>query len=557
MKVNIKGAEAERLLELFPDVSADQDNKLDQMFELFLFYKTKWTRQGRIRECTCTSCHGSFIEPELKRTMTERDREFWAAGHNGQATCPRCGMPVTIKCVGKLKSRVKLWSQHRVVLLMNTPEGLFARAAYAVKNYSHSLLPKVMLYEKARYFFAPGQVGMWKWEYDWTGLGISPGGKALREGWATRATCFEPFPPYSGMGYYRTEPETYIIGADALRTSEMRYCGYEALYGELVDSQVAPRIMTYLGEYAMRPTLEMAARMGMQNLVDDLLYRGRSNARLVNWKAKTPYALLKMKKPELRAFIAAKGDLGELDMWAAVRKTGTAKSLAEALALRVSATPEGIKKMAEISKVSGVTLEQMKNYLVKQGYGLMRGVELLNDYQSNARLLGYDLGVRTVALPKELQDAHDAADEARVYMEDKKKAELYKKRRNELTETYAFEDDTFSIVVPAGHADIVREGRTLKHCVGGYADRHMDGKTTILFLRRKNAIKVPMATIEMNGTRIVQVRGYHNDTEKGATPARDQYASILDPWLDWVKKGSKRDKDGQPRLPKKKEVNVA
>ena len=36
---------------------------------------------------------------------------------------------------------------------------------------------------------------------------------------------------------------------------------------------------------------------------------------------------------------------------------------------------------------------------------------------------------------------------------------------------------------PVTTAAIKREGRVLDHCVGGYADRHMKGVTTILFLR--------------------------------------------------------------------------
>jgi len=557
VKVNIKGAEADRLLKLFPDITDDQDDKLDRLFEPYLFYETRRERGERIRECVCTACRSHFDEPELKPIMGIREREFWGAKHNGNATCPNCGYPVTLKCVGKCKNFTKLWKSVRVVLLMNTPEGLFVRAAYAIKDYSHSLLPKVALSEKARYYFAPGKVGMWMWQYDWTGIGISPSGKELREGWATRTTCFEPFPAFAGMGYNLTEPDTYIIGAEALRASEMRYCGYEALNGRLVDSEPAPRLMTYLGEYAMRPTLEMAARLGLQEVVDDLIYRKKTNRQAINWKAKKPYGLLKLTKTELRDFMAAGGDLCELLMWTEVKKTETAKNLKQVMALRKLATPECVKKMAELALSSGVTLEQMANYLTKQGFGLVHGAELLKDYHENAKRLGYDMKVRTVAMPKALADAHDAADAARVYMEDKKKAERYKKRRIKLTETYAFEDDTFAIIIPAGHADIVREGKALRHCVGGYADRHMEGKTTILFLRRKNAIKIPLATIEMNGKAIIQVRGYHNDIEEGAIPARKLYACILEPWLKWVKDGSKRDKDGRPRLPEIKEVSAA
>ena len=48
---------------------------------------------------------------------------------------------------------------------------------------------------------------------------------------------------------------------------------------------------------------------------------------------------------------------------------------------------------------------------------------------------------------------------------------------------YEFELDGLRIVFPMTAAAIRREGKLLRHCVGGYADRHMKGVVTILFLR--------------------------------------------------------------------------
>ena len=73
---------------------------------------------------------------------------------------------------------------------------------------------------------------------------------------------------------------------------------------------------------------------------------------------------------------------------------------------------------------------------------------------------------------------------------------------------------------------------------------------------------MPLATIEMNGNRIVQVHGYRNEREPCTDnpkmiPARQLYADVLDIWLRWLKKGSPRDKDGNPKVPKQKEVKTA
>lgn len=90
----------------------------------------------------------------------------------------------------------------------------------------------------------------------------------------------------------------------------------------------------------------------------------------------------------------------------------------------------------------------------------------------------------------------------------------------------------------------------------------MKGTTTILFMRKADKPKEPFLTIQMQGKTLMQIHGYRNEglyTAKGrfAPDPREEYKGILDPWLDWIAKGSKRDKKGQPVLPKKKEVHIA
>ena len=130
---------------------------------------------------------------------------------------------------------------------------------------------------------------------------------------------------------------------------------------------------------------------------------------------------------------------------------------------------------------------------------------------------------------------------------------------------YEFEYGDLCIVVPGSVEDIVNEGKTLGHCVGGYAARHFDNKVTILFLRHKRKPSTPWITIEIiprNNTKdnivIRQIHGYRNELYKpsgGKKPARpgDKYKWFLDIWKSWVKAGSKRDKKGKPLLPKSKE----
>ena len=93
--------------------------------------------------------------------------------------------------------------------------------------------------------------------------------------------------------------------------------------------------------------------------------------------------------------------------------------------------------------------------------------------------------------------------------------------------------------------------------MGGYASRHAAGSTTILFLRRENAPHTSLITIEIDGTNIRQAHGWKNEMEgcednPTAQPPQKLYAGFFEAWRDWLKRGSTRDKDGKPKMAKKK-----
>lgn len=117
--------------------------------------------------------------------------------------------------------------------------------------------------------------------------------------------------------------------------------------------------------------------------------------------------------------------------------------------------------------------------------------------------------------------------------------------------------DGYVIRVPMDKDEILAEGRKLQHCVGGYADRHILGKTTILFMRKAKKPDEPWLTIEMNKNNLMQIHGFRNEgihTQKGrfAPDPREVYREFLDTWLEWLGNGSKRNEEGNPQLPRKK-----
>ena len=82
----------------------------------------------------------------------------------------------------------------------------------------------------------------------------------------------------------------------------------------------------------------------------------------------------------------------------------------------------------------------------------------------------------------------------------------------------------------------------------------MLGQCTILFLRRCDAPDASLYTIEMRGNDLQQIHGYRNEHVHGTKmpDPQETMAWLLEPWLDWLKKGSPRDEDGTPKINIKK-----
>lgn len=96
--------------------------------------------------------------------------------------------------------------------------------------------------------------------------------------------------------------------------------------------------------------------------------------------------------------------------------------------------------------------------------------------------------------------------------EAERNAELEKKmtKLNEERRKYNYEEENFLIRVPEKLVEITNEGSRLHHCVGGYVSNHAQGRTTIIFLRRKEDPDASFYTIEINNGRVIQIHGFGN-----------------------------------------------
>ena len=95
-------------------------------------------------------------------------------------------------------------------------------------------------------------------------------------------------------------------------------------------------------------------------------------------------------------------------------------------------------------------------------------------------------------------------------------------------EKYEKIGDEFEIIVPREPKDIINEGASLSHCVGGYLEFVASGYKTILFLRKVSEPDKSFYTIEVGNSNIVQIHGNHNKW-LGNNPEAIQFV------IDWLK----------------------
>ena len=312
----------------------------------------------------------------------------------------------------------------------------------------------------------------------------------------------------------------------------------------------------------------------------------------VDGKNHTPASLTRLMnfaigRQELKIFLGTSRDIRVLELYKRLKgripMAECAKWLSEDL---------NIRKTFSAAKRWSLPPEKLMRYLDSNvGCAQYGGVQSMDsalrfweDYLTAAEAMGYQLHRENVLLPRNLGTAHnEATGQHRARLEQERRteqerreaqrlidqrerdllmAETYAKRKVKLEKKYGFAMDGYVIRAPMDKDEILAEGRKLQHCVGGYADRHMSGAVTILFMRKAQKPNEPWLTIEMNGNSLVQIHGFRNEgmyTTKGtfAPNPREVYREFLDTWLDWLAKGSKRDKEGNPKLPRKKKGAAA
>ena len=536
-----------------PSMTAEDMQAANALFPSYIF------RRRKTREVWTTCCHRHEV---LDKNHSIFDADHtpvpkpvphcrWAAYAPSPAPkltpCPFCGKISPVKELGRTGHRDNLAAYRRFICFRWDGEALWGVGYTARKYYSTEamLTADPICIRTAIYKYTKNKVE-----------------RAATYGFCDEwAGCQTLFTPFMGPDFRLSEPFGYskeygmgydVIGLDEVDKSHLKYCQTKTYHRH------GPELMRFLAVATAYPRqVEMLIKGGMIEVVKDFVFRGKKNAACFDWAEPDLLRSFGLNKAEWKQFEQTGKDMEVLAVYKRARRTKLA-TLPELHKLKQSLDSVWFGRLTSRMVKHKLTPTRMVHYLEKQceeSQGIRNVAERWCDYIDAAKYIGYDLKNDVFLLPKDLEKAHDKTTAAQTALQKAKRAgkasEGEKTRLKNLVKKCTYSDGRWLIRPPLHADEIVAEGKALKHCVGGYADRHINGTTTILFLRDRRKPGKPLVTIEFRGGKIIQIHGWDDErTPCKANPKqispRELYKEFLDGWLEWVKGGSKRDKSGRP-----------
>lgn len=517
------------------DIPAEFDDIAKRYFMHYIFYQTYHKGDSLddldylyggvkkpFRRGWCTNC-GQWTESDA--SCSGDARELWKSSHNDVGYCPNCGETVQYKSIGRSGMCKNLTQEPARLLFVQkvTPERVILRACNVWREMRPDD-PERLSYEygeTARYDLRPGSAELWKKPVSGYYYYL------VEAGWEKKKKIAEPWPITGQYGTLIDYQLALSAEEDDLNGTFLQYLPMEdfasrewlhgGAYGGHYRTNRVPwgMILSYA---AMYPSVEMAAKRGWWDLLDDLCGLGKPNARYINWAGTKPETFFRCTKNRQDAKIIA-NSRRHVD---ALRFYADGQPAIQAAALADRWEYDNLKKSAD---KLGEDPYELDYYLNKQGRPGHDGAILLEDYREAAGKLGRDLTVPLIRWPKNLVGAHDEAVKSVKMMSAEKKNGIYRDTVYPMyRRRYEFEADGWCAIVPERLEDIALEGQLQHHCVAGYIDRHADGQTIIIFLRPSLCRAVPRYTVEITpGGQLKQVQGYNNRLENKPTKDAEDF----------------------------------
>ena len=325
----------------------------------------------------------------------------------------------------------------------------------------------------------------------------------------SRVNCL----PTMSMFRHYDYSDAVLLNMESYKKTSLKYSA-----PEIMDS--VNGLILYLRLWQKHNNVEYLSKQGFGNLIEDML-RYSYKRDFINWKSNNLLKMLGIGKNDLE--FCKVMTFEQLEFFKDLKASDGA--LAEPLFVYFYTR---IRQAENIHKKTGLTYRQIRNYLEKQG-GIFL-IQWFSDYCSmSVDCVGHVEELR----PKSIRTAHDRmTDKLKFHENAKYNARMHErcKKLKKLCMSYG----DLIMKPPESSEDIILEGSVLHHCVGGYVERHAEGRTNILFIRRKTAPDTPFFTVEVsNELRIIQCHGYRNEAEN---PKPEEIKSFEEAYSEFLKK---------------------
>ena len=255
-----------------------------------------------------------------------------------------------------------------------------------------------------------------------------------------------------------------------------------------------------------------------------LLYAPRDYGSLANWDAVKPHKMLCMTREEVRAGYGRRWTVDQLDLWIGI----TFESLAgpgDVAFFDRCCRDYGLGAMQKWADYADeyrlpASLVQLDRYFHRQqekhDFPLNQALGAYLDYID---MLDMEIDEMTEiqVFPPNLRAAHDRASASKDTEADAKTIAGFAAIRAKWN-ALEWGDGRICAVLPRANSELVREGKTLCHCVGGYGKSHTEGRI-IVFIRHARRPERSWFTLNIDTTgtkwKEIQLHGYGNEYAHG------------------------------------------
>ena len=369
---------------------------------------------------------------------------------------------------------------------------------------------KYLANEYARYCFSEFGSRKWIWK---------------ENGWKrTKSICFKR---WQAMGGYCYDNFWVLPSEQELAASALRYSQLTEAFAVLHD------LTGYLALYCKYPAVEYLWKMGFGRWLREREQGGGDYfRRLVNLRAKEPKKLFRgLGKADLR--LLRNETLSTAAKYSCLKRAGAARADAASLSF-ARAADTAMFDVAAFSQRCGVTAAELRKYIEKQrkrsDLELSAVMREFADYQAQLERLAPNAD----KLPHDLHEAHARLSARERQLLNREKNEKFRTRRHLLAWMRWKYKGMFIRPVDSAE-EIVREGEEMHNCVAGYADRHADGMTIIMVLRKRSEPRKPWHTVEIDPATLEcrQCYAAHNRARTS------EAAEFMDKYLDHLREVTK------------------